>query len=252
LQHQLTCAQEQIMKARKKKEATKTEALKRSSQEELTQGASESRLRRSKEEESNHKRAMKNVSKDGNIVSIVAGKAGKTNATKGKRKKSTQTRKNPDEKSNKVTNKVSTLTHGGTKQKVKPQGLRKVPEASDKHGCVHHGLLDLIALPKRYLEAYVKVDGWLYQKPCKDCVNKGGDATDRVLDLSTLLLSKGKTDVGFYCNCGPVGHKMDDDDCGWKEKWTCDMVLCVPCYEQRNNKMGCDGNKRKSSRKRLR
>jgi hypothetical protein len=41
---------------------------------------------------------------------------------------------------------------------------------------------------------------------------------------------------------------MDDDDCGWKEKWTCDMVLCVPCYEQQITN-GSDGNKRKAARK---
>jgi hypothetical protein len=48
----------------------------------------------------------------------------------------------------------------------------------------------LNSITKRYLEAYVKVDGWLYQKPCKDLSEQGGDTTDRVLDLSTLLLSK--------------------------------------------------------------
>jgi hypothetical protein len=39
------------------------------------------------------------------------------------------------------------------------QGGRKVPEARDKHGCVHHGLMDLLALPKGYLKTYMKVGG---------------------------------------------------------------------------------------------
>jgi hypothetical protein len=94
--------------------------------------------------------------------------------------------------------------------------------------------LDLIALP-RDLEAYVKVDGWLYQKPCKDLSEQGGDATDRVLGFVHIIAFKGKQ-MGFIVIVDQ-SDKMEDDDCGWKEKWTCDMVLCVPCYEQRNNKM---------------
>jgi hypothetical protein len=130
------------------------------------------------------------------------------------------------------------------KQRPNHRGLRKVQEASDKHGCV---------LPW-FVTQYIKRDilrplcksGWLaISKPCKDC-EQGGVATDPVQDLSTLLSKENR--CGFYCNCGPVGHKMDDDDCGWKEKWTCDMVLCVPCYEQQITN-GSDGNKRKAARK---
>jgi hypothetical protein len=51
--------------------------------------------------------------------------------------------------------------------------LRKVPEANDKHGCVHHSLMDLLAIPKDYRRTYVKAGGWLYKKPCKDCIKKG-------------------------------------------------------------------------------
>ena len=39
--------------------------------------------------------------------------------------------------------------------KVVSQGKRKVPETSDGHGCKHHGLLELLALPKGYLKVYV-------------------------------------------------------------------------------------------------
>jgi hypothetical protein len=49
------------------------------------------------------------------------------------------------------------------KKPILPQGVRKVPEASDEHGCVYHGLMDLLALPKDYLKTYVKVGGWLYK-----------------------------------------------------------------------------------------
>jgi hypothetical protein len=42
-------------------------------------------------------------------------------------------------------------------------------------------------LPKAYLEAYVKVGGWLYKKPCKDCAEKEGAGTEQVSDVSTLL-----------------------------------------------------------------
>jgi hypothetical protein len=88
--------------------------LKRSSQEELTQGAPSGWLRRSKEERK--PQTAMNVSKDGNIVSIVAGKP-EDQCNERKKEEVNPDEENPDEKSNKVTNKVSTLTHGGSKQR---------------------------------------------------------------------------------------------------------------------------------------
>jgi hypothetical protein len=46
-----------------------------------------------------------------------------------------------------------------TKKDGPPQGTRKVPEASDKHGCGHSGLLELLPLERKYLQTYVKVGG---------------------------------------------------------------------------------------------
>ena len=136
------------------------------------------------------------------------------------------------------------------KAKVKPQGGRKVPEASDKNGCVHQGLLELLALPKAYLEVYVRVGGWLHKKPCKDCAVKEGDSAGRVLDVSTLLGLKGKNSLGYYCNCGPTGHKMVmDDEPVWKQQWSCDMVLCMPCYDERMKRMGEEGGRRNRRQK---
>jgi hypothetical protein len=106
--------------------------------------------------------------------------------------------------------------------------------------------LELLALPKAYLKTYVMVDGWLYKKPCKDCAKKEDGAPHQVLDMSTLLTLKGKTDVGYYCNFGVTGHKMNmEDEPLHKQQWTCDMVLCQGCYDKRKQTMGDDGgNKR--------
>jgi hypothetical protein len=84
-----------------------------------------------------------------------------------------------------------------TKVPETAQGKRKAPEAGDQHGCNHHGLLELLPLPKASLEAYVKVGGWLYKKPCKDCAGKERDKKEQVLDVSTLLGLKGRKDVGY-------------------------------------------------------
>jgi hypothetical protein len=35
------------------------------------------------------------------------------------------------------------------------RGRCKVPEAGDKHGCNHHGVLELLPLPKACLEAFM-------------------------------------------------------------------------------------------------
>jgi hypothetical protein len=83
----------------------------------------------------------------------------------------------------------------------------------------------------------VKVGGWLYRKPCKDCAGKERDKKEQVLDVSTLLGLKGRKDVGYYCNSGPAGHRMGDE-AEWRHKWTCDMVLCLDCYAQRLTSMG--------------
>jgi hypothetical protein len=41
------------------------------------------------------------------------------------------------------------------KREERPQGERKVPVASDAHGCDHSGLLELLPLERKYLQAYV-------------------------------------------------------------------------------------------------
>jgi hypothetical protein len=70
----------------------------------------------------------------------------------------------------------------GKSEKMKQQGEErkgkcKVPEATDEHGCRHYRLLSPMALPKNYLEAYVKKEGWLYKMPCKACAAKSNEAT---------------------------------------------------------------------------
>jgi hypothetical protein len=136
---------------------------------------------------------------------------------------------------------------------VKRKGQRKVPTATDKHGCTHTGLLGLMALPKKYLRSYLKENGWLHNKPCRDCGVKeeGERGSGKVLELSCLLSRKGGQDeVGYYCNCGPTGFGMDDDDEN-KAAWTCDMVLCMECYSDRKNKMGNEGGGRNRNKRKL-
>ena len=123
------------------------------------------------------------------------------------------------------------------KKVVKQQGQRKVPEAGDTYGCNHHGLLDLLLLPKDYLETFTKVGVWLDKKPCKDCAKREDDGSSKVLEVATLLNLKGMRELGYYCNCGPTGHNMKEGT-EWKHQWTCDMVLCMTCYDKRRMTMG--------------
>ena len=86
--------------------------------------------------------------------------------------------------------------------------------------------------------AYMKVGGWLHKKPCKDCAEREENGRERVLDVSMLLNLKGSKDVvGYYCNSGPVGHSMGEEE-EWRHRWTCDMVLCKDCFSERETTLG--------------
>jgi hypothetical protein len=220
-----------VKKAREKKEAAKRRELNKKRIKELTQGAAESREMERKKLEVIHKDVMKK---------------NKPDASKRKKKKGGKTTGKETEKS-KDTNEIIPANpvagpgkEKGRKETKVPeaaQGKRKAPEAGDQHGCNHHGLLELLPLPKAYLEAYVKEGGWLYKKPCKDCAGKEREEKEQVLDVSTLLGLKGRKDVGYYCNSGPAGHRMGDE-AEWRHQWTCDMVLCLDCYARRLTSMG--------------
>jgi hypothetical protein len=135
-------------------------------------------------------------------------------------------------------------TQGVTKKKAKKtqqrQGNRRLPVPCDSYGCKHVGVLELKELPRSYLKSYVKEGGCLFQMPCYDCKKKmdkkiiGNEGTARVLDLADLLTSKkGNVDeMARYCNYGVASHGMKEDD-DWKERFACDMVLCIPCYKER-------------------
>jgi hypothetical protein len=133
-----------------------------------------------------------------------------------------------------------------------PQGTRKVPEAGDKHGCSHSGLLALLPLERKYLQTGVKVGGWLHETPCFDCEKNEGGGDNRVLDVADLLNVKGRGGLGVCCNCGPVGHNMmHEEEPGRKEQWACNMVFCMDCFNSRNTRMGdaSDGGKRTRRKK---
>ena len=164
------------------------------------------------------------------VIAITRRGAGTKPATK---KKATKKQK-PQPPKGKSKKAKATSRATVPKQPQTPQGSRKVPTASDQYGCVHSGLRDLISMTRPDLTFFVKENGWLYNKPCKDCACKepGDSEIDtRILDMK-ILLEKGNRDFGSYCNCGPTGHKMQTDDPD-KSKYTCDLILCRACFEKR-------------------
>ena len=124
------------------------------------------------------------------------------------------------------------------KKTAVPQGRRKVPTPGDASGCKHRGLRELDVCDKAWMTACVKVGAWLHKKPCIDCAAKSenGEATgERVLDASVLLLLK-QPSLACVCNCGPTGHKMEEDEEG-RDECQCDMMLCLPCCSDRDSRM---------------
>lgn len=245
----------QFEKAREKKEATKKEELNKRAQDELTQEAAALRVKEAKRLEGNHKSVMKKVNNSVKNEGLAGGAVKTKSAICKKRKESGEPKRrtstNRSSNAPKKRSPKEATSHGKValqKKKPKPQGGRKVPVASDEHGCRHNGLLELKPLPKAYLEAYVKVGGWLYQMPCRDCAKmESGKISTQVLDVACLLNLKGRCDVAYYCNSGPTGHKMDDG-LEWKPQWTCSMVLCMNCYNKRKIMMG-EGNRRTRRKK---
>ena len=255
--------QEQREKNREKKETAKKHDLEKATTgEALTETAAKARTLMAKEVEGNHKEVMKMVytlkttsdERQGDPSPSGAKKSKKKNKGKKKVAVAASVTTNDNEA---VPLENGAITKEKAPRKKKPpakivsQGKRKVPEASDGHGCKHHGLLELLALPKGYLKVYVREGEWLHNKPCKDCAQKESGCPDLVLDISSLLKVKGKGDViGYYCNCGPTGHKMKgDEDPVYKQQYDCDMVLCLPCYDERKLRMG-DGGTAKRLRRR--
>jgi hypothetical protein len=247
-----------LKKRREKKEATKREELeRRGATTILTQDAAKAKAKKVKEVESSHKGVMKMVHALQNASSENSQDTCSDSESRKRKLKKTKTFKKADTDAGGIVPLGSLANAKGKKKKktiaseVLPQGERKVPEAKDKHGCIHHGLMDLLALPKGYLKTYVKVGGWLHNKPCKDCATKVGGSPPQVLDVSSLLKLKGVTEVGYYCNCGPVGHMMNmEEQPTHKKQWTCDMFLCIPCYDGRMSTMGEGGVTKRIRRKR--
>lgn len=151
-----------------------------------------------------------------------------------------------------ASNRVGKQKENRPKKAPVPQGRRKVPTAGDEHGCKHRGLRELDPCNKRWIASYVKTGAWLYNKSCVDCTAKSkGDKKGEdglVLDAAVLLHVK-DSNVAFICNCGPIGHKMMEGEEG-RDDYQCDLMLCVPCYSDRESKMDQDGgSKRKRRRK---
>jgi hypothetical protein len=136
-------------------------------------------------------------------------------------------------------------TKKGKRPAPVPQGRRKVPTPGDESGCKHRGLRELDVCDKAWITAYVKVGAWLHKKPCIDCAAQSENVEgreERILDASVLLLLK-QPDLAYICNCGPIGHKMEEGEEG-KDEYQCDMMLCLPCYSERESKMKGAGGRR--------
>lgn len=144
-----------------------------------------------------------------------------------------------------VKQKKHALKVKANKKDENPQGMRKAPVACDKQGCDHSGLLDLLPLDRKRLQACVKKGGWLCKAPCCDCANDEGGGDKRVLDVSDALKVKGKGELGVCCNCGPVGHNVvEEEEPVRKRQWTCTMVLCPRCVSKRKAAMGGTDSRR--------
>jgi hypothetical protein len=230
---------------KKKKEAERMRELSKKRISELTQEAAQVRAKEKKDLEGVHKEVMKKGKKA--YKGSKAKRTGEKSEKKDRDKGETQTEKIKDRNKKKQTERLARVKGKKKTAEVQPaRGKRKVPEAGDKHGCSHHGLLELLPLPKAYLELYVRVGGWLHGKPCKDCAEKGIDEKERVMDVSALLELKGKKDMGYYCNSGPAGHKMGEDE-EWRHNWRCDLILCMDCYARHMTTMGnCKRSKRRN------
>jgi hypothetical protein len=124
-----------------------------------------------------------------------------------------------------------------------PQGRRKVPTPGDESGCKHRGLMELVVCNKVWMAAYVKVGAWLHKMPCIDCAASCQDTSA----LSVLKQPK----EGYICNCGPIAHKMEEEQEG-KQAYKCNMMLCMTCYSDRVSKMetGPRSRRRRNTRER--
>ncbi len=89
----------------------------------------------------------------------------------------------------------------------------------------------------------------LYKTPCLDCAKDEGGGDKRLLDVSDLLKVKGRGELGVYCNCGPVGHNMiQEEEPLRKQQWACKMVLCMCCLSKRKTGMGGTNSRAARSR----
>jgi hypothetical protein len=225
---------------REKKEKKAEESLKLSSTREITEDAVlAEREEKNKLEKLLKETMKKRVRAPPTEMDTTYDKGKSSVVIDGAKNNKGQKRKSKD----KVSQKANPATKVARPKVVaEPKGTRKIPTPCDDNGCIHMGCGELMPLPKVYLKAYVKVGGWLYQKPCRDCKQKENAADEkdkiedgRVLILADLLSSKevkSALQIAWYCNYGARAHGLDEGD-EFKSKFACDMVLCVGCYDNR-------------------
>ena len=220
----------------------------------LTQGAAAERKKNSERRQGTLKDTMKRMAAvETEKEQVGGGLTGEADSRKAGSIGLKQSTKSTKRKANKPV--IQPVKVVKPKKSPVAQGLRKVPIATDEHGCAHSGVRDLVVLQKNYLVKYVKVGGWLHERPCKGCAEDKtvmGDR-DRVMAMSSLLGTKGTNNgVGFICNCGPVGHGMEEGNPA-KGDYTCDMALCMACYTSRMEvaDSSSDGNRRTRRKRKM-
>lgn len=214
----------QLSKAREKKEKEREEALARTNRKESLTKKGAITEKEGSDAKKRHEPAAVKKARTDNID------------TSSKRKNTAEKVQAVTESSEEVEQQEKETRMPKKKKKIEKKGGRKIPVPCDDHGCQHMGITDLKDLPKKYLKSYVKEGNWLENKPCKDCAAKPENEEGRVMDVATIIQSKGEPmdDMARYCNFGSVAHSMKDED-AFKERFTCDMILCKDCYRKRYN-----------------
>jgi hypothetical protein len=157
-----------VTKIRERREDERKEELEKQKEMELTQEATAAKKQDMVMRDDSQKGAMKRLHK---IAKEKGGAPKKKIGKKRKKEENKQTEGGTMEAAQPTVQQAKGNASEAmeTKNKDKCQGQRKDPKPSNEHGFSHSGLLELMELPRKYLEMYVWVGGWLYQRPCKDC-----------------------------------------------------------------------------------
>jgi hypothetical protein len=242
--------EEKVRRERRKKEEKRKIELESKKRIELSERVNIAKRKDMKDAEEQQKKVMREQATQAKRVDAKKHKIDETTRKKEKNKRDKEIQEEVEATPLDEREAILKINKMKIKKIKETKGKCRAPKAEDEHGCKHSGLLGLMALPKNYLQAYVKEGDWLYKRPCKDCAAKeaGNREDNLVLDVASLLCIKGTQEVEYYCNCGLAGFGMEDGH-EYKASWTCDMVLYMSCYNERTKKMSGDRSAKRSCRR---